>query len=240
MRAVNLIPQESRRGGVSPSLGRLGASHVLLGLLLIAVGYVTFYVLTNNTITQRQAQIAGLKQQVASVQTQVARLDSYKQFEKLAQAREQTVRDIASTRFDWYDALTDLSKVVPSNTVLQSLAATVSPDTSTAGGASGSSGGIRGAVNAPALELKGCTGTQDEVAQLMSRLRVINGVSRVTLASSAKAGGSSSGVTSSVPSGTSGCAVNGPSFDMIVFFQPMSNAVSSSGQTVSTSTGAAK
>lgn len=243
MKAVNLIPADARRGGVTPSLGRLGASHVLLGLMLIAVGYVTFYVLTNNTISQRKAQVASLHQEVTRVQAQVARLNRYEKFEKLAQARAQTVREIASSRFDWHGALSDLSKVVPANTTLQSLTATVSPDTGSAGGASGSSGGIRGAIDAPAFELKGCTGTQDEVAQLMSRLRLVNGVTRVTLAQSTKPdGGQNPGVVQSSGPSTTGCASNGPSFDMVVFFQPMAGTLpSTGGQTVSTtSTGASK
>jgi Tfp pilus assembly protein PilN len=243
MKAVNLIPQDARRGGVAPSLGRLGASHMVLALLLIAVGYVTFYVLTNNTISQRRAQVASLNQQVTRIQAQVARLNRYEKFEKLAQARAQTVREIASSRFDWHSTLSDLSKVVPANTTLQSLTATASPTTGTAGGATGSSGGIRGAIDAPAFELKGCTGSQDEVAQLMSRLRLINGVSRVTLAQSTKPdGGQNPGVVqSSSTQSTTGCAANGPSFDMVVFFQPMAGTLPSAGQTVSsTSTGASK
>src|SRR5579859_6400185 len=126
MRAVNLIPRDARRGGMAPSLARLSAAHFVLALMVAALGLVTFYVLTNNTVAQRRAQLAGLNQQVSRMQAQVARLDSYEQFEKLAQARAQTVREIASSRFDWHGALSDLSKVVPANTSLQSLVATVS------------------------------------------------------------------------------------------------------------------
>ena len=211
MKAVNLIPREARRGGVSPSLGRLGASHLLIGLLTVAVAMVTVYVLSNNTVSQRKAQLASLNQQMTRMKAEVAQLQKYDQFEKLAQAREATVKEIASSRFDWHAALSDLSKVVPANTSLQSLAATVSTNTSVANGG-GSSGTVRGDVNAPAFSLKGCTGSQDEVAQLMSRLRVINGVSRVTLEDSSLA-----------PSGTSG-SCSGPTFDMVVFFQPLTGS----------------
>jgi Tfp pilus assembly protein PilN len=237
VRAVNLIPREARRGGVAPSLGKLGASHVVIGLLVIAVAMVTAYVLTSNTVSQRQAQLTSLHQQVSRVQAQVARLNTYEQFEKLAEARAETVREIASTRFDWHGALSDLSKVVPANTSLQNLIATVSPNGGTGTGTS-SAGGIRSDVNAPAFDLKGCTGTQDEVAQLMSRLRLINGVTRVTLQDSTKPGG---GTAAGGASPTTGCPANGPSFDMVVFFQPMATASSTNGQTVSTtSSGSAK
>jgi Tfp pilus assembly protein PilN len=245
VRAVNLIPAESRRTGVSPSLGRLGPAHLLIGVLVVALGLVTIYVLTGNTISQRKSQLASLQQQVTRVQAEVSRLSSYAHFEQLAQQRAATVRQIAATRFDWHGALSDLSKVMPADASLQSLVATVS-----AGSASGSSGGggsVRGDINVPALELKGCTGSQDEVAQLISRLRVINGVTRVTLDDSVKqaAGQPGAAVTSSPSSGSSagGCAANGPSFDMVVFFQPLAAATTATGtgpgQQVSTATPAA-
>jgi Tfp pilus assembly protein PilN len=151
------------------------------------------------------------------MQAEVARLQKYNAFVRLAQAREATVKEIASSRFNWHAALTDLSKVVPAKTTLLSLVATVSTNTNAAG-AGGSSGTVRGDVNAPALSLKGCTGSQDEVAQLMSRLRLINGVSRVTLEDS----------TASPTGASGGCS--GPTFDMVVFFQPLTgNAAAVAG-----------
>ena len=227
MKAVNLIPNEARRGGVGPSLGQLGPGHALLGFLVIGLAYVTVYVVTSNTISDRTAQLASLKSQIAQVQVQVTRLNSYAQFEKLAQARAATVRQIAATRFDWHDALSDLSKVVPANTSLQSLTATVSSGSGTGGGAAagGSGGSVRGDINAPAFELKGCTQSQDEVAQLISRLRLINGVTRVTLENStagAAQPGTAGGASSSASGGT--CGANGPSFSMVVFFQPVAAA----------------
>ena len=229
MRAVNLIPREERATGIGPTLGRLRSSHLMIALLAIALAFVTAYVLANNTISSRKAQLASVKQQISHIQAAVARLQSYQQFEKLAQARTQTVQQIVSTRFDWNAALSDLSKVMPANTSLQSLVATVSPTTTSTGAGSAAGGSIRSAINAPALQLKGCTRTHDEVAQLMSRLRVINRVTRVTLLDSAKSatvGGPSQG----------GCA--GPTFDMVVFFQPLAAgaAASTTGQPASTTT----
>jgi Tfp pilus assembly protein PilN len=206
VKAVNLIPRDARRSGGTPSLGSLGASHLLIGLLAVAVAMVSVYVLTNNTVSSRKAQLASLHQQMSRVQAQVTRLQSYEKFEKLAQARESTVQEIAQSRFDWHGALSDLSKVVPANTNLQSVVATVSPTS----GASGGTGSVRGYLTAPAFSLKGCTSNQDDVAQLMSRLRLINDVSRVTLEDSTEPA-----------SGSSGTGCTGPTFDMVVFFQPL-------------------
>jgi len=231
MRAVNLIPRDARRSHVGPSVGKLGAPHAVLGLLLVALVFVTLYVLSSNTVSSRKAQLSSVQQQTAQMRAEVASLQRYQQFEKLAQERAQTVREIASTRFDWHGALTDLSKVVPTNTSLQSLVATVSSSTSGAG--SGGSGGVRGAINAPALELKGCSASQDDVAQLMSRLKLMNGVTRVTLEDS-----NATATTGSSSSGPGGCA--GPTFDMVVFFQPVAAAASAGSPATLTSTGGVK
>lgn len=232
MKAVNLIPRDARRGGVAPSLGRLGAPHAVIGLLAIALLFVTLYVVSNNTVSNHKAELASLQHQVTRARAEVASLQSYQQFETLAQKREQTVRELASERFDWDGALSDLSKVVPANTSLQSLVATVSPDS---GGTSGGSGSdVRGDISAPAFQLKGCTGTQDEVAQLMTRLRLINGVTRVTL--------EDSNVTPSTGPATTGSGnCTGPTFDMVVFFAPGSTQITTSTTTATTTTtGAAK
>jgi Tfp pilus assembly protein PilN len=230
MRSVNLLPKEARRGG-APSFSQLGAAHLLIGLLVIALSVVTFAVLESNTISSRKAELANLKQQESALQSQIARLNTYTQFEKLAQARAATVRQLASTRFDWHAALSDLSKVVPANTSLQSLVATVAPGSSVSGGTGGgASGNVRGDINAPAFELKGCTGSQDDVARLMSRLRLINNVSRVTLEDSAKASGQS-GTSVSSSSSSGGCPTGGPTFDMVVFFQPLPSGAGTLGAT---------
>src|SRR5207302_1106276 len=127
--------------------------------------------------------------------------------------------------FDWYRALSDLSKVVPANTSLQSLAGTVAPGASTAGATSGgSASSLRSAESAPAFELTGCTKSQDDVARLMSRLRLVDGVTRVTLGSAQKPGGLTGAAAVSSSATASGCGTNAPSFDLLVFFQPLPDA----------------
>jgi Tfp pilus assembly protein PilN len=219
MRAVNLIPADSRRGsGDLRSLRGPGAA--VVGLLGVALVLITLYVLATNSVSARQDQLTSLRAQLSQTRALATNLNGYTKFAQLAQARIQTVREIATTRFDWQRVLSDLSKVVPANTSLDSLSATVSPSTGTGGSPSG--GGLRSDLSVPAFELQGCTGSQDDVASLMSRLRLIRGVSRVTLASAVKSG---SGVTgsaiggSSGASGTGGCAGNAATFDVVVFFQ---------------------
>lgn len=223
MRAVNLIPDDVRKRGSTVSVGRLGVAHVLIGLMAVVLGFVAIYVFTSNTISQRQAQLVTLHEEVAQAQAQAARLTDYAQFEQLAQAREATVSEIASSRFDWHTALTDLAKVMPANATLHSLSATVA---SGSGGGSSSSS-VRGDIDAPAFALSGCTQTQDDVARLASRLRVINGVTRVTIEDSTGASGVSNPGS---PTASATCG-GGPSFDMVVFFQPVAGAAALAGPT---------
>ena len=223
MRAVNLIPGDSKGRSNQGSRFPFGATHMLLAFLAIAVALVAVYVLTDNTIKERRIKVAQLQQQVSQQQAEATRLTNYANFVKLAQKRIQTVRQIVSTRFDWHAALADLSRVVPADTSLQSLTASVSPNDSTGGGATTGATSVRADVYSPAFEIRGCTKTQDDVARLMSRLRLINGVTRVTLEDSQKQAGPQGGATAgSTPTATTGagqgCGGNTPSFDLVVFF----------------------
>ena len=77
----------------------------------------------------------------------------------------------------------NLSQVVPADTTLQSIVGTVVPGASAGGGGAGAAS-LRADIAAPAFELTGCTANQDDVARLMSRLRLINGVTRVSFSDS--------------------------------------------------------
>jgi Tfp pilus assembly protein PilN len=213
--------------------------YVLLGFLACALALVTVYVLTNNSIASRTATLSNLKNEVAQEQTAVSRLGEFTKFAQLAQTRISTVDAIAAARFDWHAALSDLSKVVPANVTLQSVVGTVVPGANAGGSGSGGTGTVRSAISAPAFELSGCTRSQDDVAKFMSQLRLINGVTRVTISDSQMSN------TASAPSTggpSQGCGANAPSFDLVVFFQPVANAgpagvTSVAGTTTLTSTG---
>jgi Tfp pilus assembly protein PilN len=198
---------------------------LLLAALIAALALVTVYIFASNTIAERKAKLSSLQGQIAAQQALAAQLGTYSQFAQLAQTRVETVKGIATTRFDWHAALSDLARVMPANASLQSLQGTVAPGTSAGGsasGGSGSAGSLRGDISTPALELTGCTSSQDDVARLMSRLRLIGGVTRVTLGSAQKSQGAQTGVATTSPTGStgSGCASNQPSFVLVVFFKP--------------------
>jgi Tfp pilus assembly protein PilN len=236
MRAVNLIPSDHRRVGSTSPRALLTPAYGVIGALVLAIALVTVYVLSSNTVSDRQATVANLQAQVVQEQALAARLGDYASFVKLAQARDATVRQIASTRFNWHDALADLAKVVPANTSLQSLVGTVAPGATVSGpgGSVGGSGGstttLRADIPVPAFQISGCTKTQDDVAALISRLRVMPGVTRVTLADSVKSSTGSS-VGAGTTAGVSGCGNNAPSFDLVIFFSPLPQLGGTTGST---------
>jgi Tfp pilus assembly protein PilN len=230
MKAINLIPSDGRgaRGIAAPSATRAPA-YVVLAFLGAAVALVTVYVLTSNTISDRQSKLTALKAQVALAQERAAGLGNFAKFAQVADNRVQTVRQISAARFSWDGALADLARVVPANTTLTTVTGSVVPGAGSGGSGSGS--GLRGASPGPAFELAGCTDNQDDVAALMSRLRLINDVTRVTLSTSAASTtASSASSTSSSPgaltsgSSSGSCPANGPTFDLLVYFQPVPNA----------------
>ncbi len=225
MRAVNLIPSGSSRSSLNAQALR-GPGPAVVAVLAVILGMVTMYVLASNNVAQRKAELASLNQQVAQTQAQTGALAKYAQFTQLAQSRVQTVRDIAVSRFDWAKTMTDLAEVVPANTTLQSLSASVDPS-ATASGASSGGGGLRSDIDVPAFELVGCTGSQDDVASLMSRLRLIDGVTRVTLSDSVKNG---TGVAPGTSTGGSAvpCGAGSATFDLVVFFNAPAGAPATS------------
>jgi Tfp pilus assembly protein PilN len=224
VKAVNLIPPESRKGVHADVRALRGPGTFVVGVLLVVLALVTLYVMASKKVSDSQRQLAGLQEQLDQTQALATKLNGYTQFAALAQARVQTVQQIASGRFDWHQALSDLSRVVPANTALTSVSATVSPSSGAAGAAASSAGGLRGDITVPAFELSGCTATEDDVSRLMSRLRLIRGVSRVTLSDAVKpatAAPSSPSTPVSASSSPGGCGANAPTFDVVVFFQPL-------------------
>ena len=186
MKAVNLLPNDQRGASKisSPAAAQSTApagdgfgAYLLLGALAIAVIAVAAMVLTNNTISERKADLATTQAQVAKVSAEATALKPYADFKQLADARVQTVQSLATTRFDWEQTLRDLSRALPRDARLSSLKGTVR----------GTGAAAAASTASPNIEIAGCTNSQTSVAKLMARLRAVRGVTRVALKSSAKA-----------------------------------------------------
>jgi Tfp pilus assembly protein PilN len=205
VRAVNLIPSDALRGDrTGPGAAVVG----LLGGLAVLLAFVTFYVLSGNTIKERRAELAALDRDVAAAQAAAAATRPYVRFAALAQARVETIRQLGTARFDWSSAFAEIAKVIPENVSLTSLTGTVTTGVSVSGGASNS---LRGSLPNPAIELSGCTVGHESVARMISRLRLLSDVVDVALSTSSKdAGGECTGEHSGFPA-----------FEMVVFFDPI-------------------
>jgi Tfp pilus assembly protein PilN len=223
MKAVNLIPSDARGGRGSAGPSASVATYALLGVLAVLLVGVTAFVLTGNDVAKRRDELATLQTQATAVQLQAERLHPYVEFQTLAQAREQTVRQLGAARFNWHRAFTDLSKVLPDNVWLTSLLGTVAPGVTVDGGASGGTDSLRSSLPNPAIELTGCTTGHEGVVRLISRLRLIHGVQRVSLADSVKADAAAGG-GGAATSNDGDCRhgnANFPQFDIVIFFAPL-------------------
>jgi Tfp pilus assembly protein PilN len=216
MRAVNLLTPELRSaqkgsGASRPSAmetsGGIGA-FALLGALALCVAAVAGYVLAGNVVKERKATLAAVSAKNDATVKRAADLKPYSDFASLATDRANTVQALAKARFDWEQALRDLSRALPSDVYLSSLKGSIGS------GGAGSSG-IRSSVSSPAIELTGCTRSQDDVAKLMSRMRNVQGVTRVSLSKSEKAAVVGDETAAAGPCGKGAP----PSFEMAVFFE---------------------
>jgi|HigsolmetaAR202D_1030399.scaffolds.fasta_scaffold09748_4 Tfp pilus assembly protein PilN len=220
MRAVNLIPSDERpgAGGLAGRSG--GAVYILLGVLALAVVMLGAYTKVNHDIKSKEAQVAELERAAAEAESRARSLAAYTRFAELRAKRVQTVKQLAASRFDWAHALNEVSRVIPSNAWLTQLTATTSPDITSKVGGGGNTAGMRGRLPVPAIELTGCTTGQAQVARMLARLRMIDGVQRVSLVDARKPD-----QATSADSGTRGgdtCSVSEkfPTFNIVVFFKP--------------------
>jgi Tfp pilus assembly protein PilN len=240
MRAVNLIPSELRRGGVGTPSRSGGAVYAVLGGLAVLVILVGAYVVAGNSVKSNRSQLAVVQAEQKSSEAEAASLKPYSDFATLAEDRTQTVSQLAASRFDWDKAMRQLARVLPASAQIQSLKGTVNPqvqlnDSSGGGGGDSATSAVRAASADPAIELSGCATSQIEVAQIISRLRLVDGVVRVTLVNSDKgadATGSTGTAASSNPSDPSqGCPTNRPAFGMVMFFAPAGGPANTPGST---------
>jgi Tfp pilus assembly protein PilN len=220
MKAVNLLPSDMRKAAVKatarvrPERAEGIGAYVVLGALALCVTALAAYVLTNNTVKQRTADLQQVTAEADAMAAKAAALKPYADYEALASARVDTVRGLAAARFDWEQALRDLSRAVPAEVKLQNLTGDMGlPGTESSGGDP-----LRGSIQAPAITVTGCAPDQPAVAAMMARLRAVDGVTRVSLSKSVKsetAGPVTAGAESVGPCGRK----SPPSFSAVVFFE---------------------
>ncbi len=242
MRAVNLIPEDERRGAGGAAGRSGGAAFVLLAMLGVLVLVTTAYTLQRRSVTGKRAELVRTEALATQSEARAAALGPYSQFAGLRDKRVATVKDLAASRFDWSHSLHELARVIPSSAWLTSLRGTVAPGVALKAGGGGASS-LRSAIPSPAIEIVGCSVDQDSVARMVTRMRLIDGVSRVALQSSVKDdAATASGASGSGASGSDADCRQGtaryPQFSLVVFFDQAAGAVPTAALTTTTSVAA--
>lgn len=242
MRAVNLIPAD-QRGGASVGAGRSeGAVYGVIGLVAGLAVLALLYGLAHRQVTSRRAQTAAVVARAQRAQAAAEQLAPYTSFVALREQREQAVSTLVDTRFDWAHAFHEFGRVLPTGVSISSLDGTVgastvttapapaatstSTTTTTATSSSVTSATPPGSV--PTFTLAGCATSQPMVAEMLERLRLIDGVQEVTLQSSTASSSSSSS-----------CAASDPVFAAQITFDPLpsSSTAAAAAKTVAAATG---
>lgn len=224
MKAVNLIPGEQRTGSGSIT-GRSGGGALIVLAMVAGLAVLAFmYGSAHRQISSHAGEAASLTAQTEAVQARAGRLTPYTSFVSMAEQRMQTVSALVQSRFDWSHALHELGRVLPAGTSLSSLHGSVggAGQTGATGASSTSTASLAAAGGTPAsstppgstpvFSLTGCATSQAVVAQMLQRLRLMDGATEVQLQSSTKSGSGSS-------SGTGGsCPGNDPTFSVQITF----------------------
>ena len=245
MRAVNLIPSEQRSGGTVGARSG-GAVFFVVGLLAGVVVLALLYGVSHHQLQSRRAEAATVAARAREVQAQAAQLAPYASFMAIREDRLRSIAQLIGARFDWPSVMGEVSRVLPTGVSLSSLVGTVGSASAatlssvsaakTSGSASVSSATPPGAT--PSVTLGGCASNQAVVAQMLVRLRLISGVTDVSLQNSTKAGGS--GPSSGGGSGSGSCPAEDPVFNVQVTFQPLPSASTPSVEALNSQTSASQ
>jgi len=183
VKAINLVPSDQQRGAGGRAGRSGGAAYALVGLLALGLLLFGAWTYTGKQLKEKEAEASSLKARAAQRASQTAGLASYSQFDQMRTQREQTVVQLADSRFDWAHAFGELSRVLPGNVWLTGLNATIAPGVGADAGGSASDP-LRASLAVPALELVGCATSQDAVTNLLAQLRTMNAVQRVSISKS--------------------------------------------------------
>ncbi|MFI4989362.1 MAG: PilN domain-containing protein [Solirubrobacterales bacterium] len=251
MKAVNLIPSEERRGAPVGAGRSGGAAYIVLGAFAVLAVLVLLYGMARHKVSDSKSKLASIAVQTQRAQESASVLTPYTSFIALREQRMQAVEAVVDSRFDWAHAFHELGRVLPRDASISSLEGAVGSTTggsaASAPAAATSSATTASAPQAtsatppgtvPTMTLTGCASSQSEVALTLQRLRLMDGVSAVSLKSSSKTsktGGA--GVSSSA-----NCTAQSAAFGVSITFEPLPTpaAKSGSGTELTASTGGGK
>jgi Tfp pilus assembly protein PilN len=145
-------------------------------LLTALLAMAAMYTLTSNQAKDRKTRAAEASQEADGYEARVKALGAYGNFRQIKETRLASVKQLATSRFDWERYLRELSAVLPSGSWLQEARASVTGEVQSATAASTGNEPAK-----PGANLKGCAPKQTDVAKLMVRLRQVYLVDDVKL-----------------------------------------------------------
>jgi len=222
VRPVNLLPEQHRQRRASGSLS--GSAYVVVGVLGVLLLSALLYTFTANQVTSRKDKAAQAGQEADRADARVASLGAYGDFSQLKLSRVASVTQVAQTRFDWERLVRETSLVLPAETWLTEVSASVVPEEAIDGASTSSSDAS--APSGPSATFAGCAKHQSDVAKLMVRLRRMHRVQDVSLNESSVEGDDSSATT--IESFIQGCG-RYPKFELTVAFDPADPSQPSQG-----------
>jgi hypothetical protein len=246
MRAVNLIPTDQRRGASVGAGQSEGAAYAVIAIIAAIAVLAFLFGQAKHQVSGRNDEISSLNARATTLKGEVSALAPYTSFISMREARENAVKSLIDSRFDWAHALHEFARVVPSDISVASLDGTVgttgtaeavatappaAPAAATATSTSSTSATTPAASatsatpaaaaapvssatpagSVPSFNVIGCGASQKAVAVLLQRLRLIDGVTEVTLLNSSKGGSS----------GSSACPPGDPSYTLTITFQSL-------------------
>jgi Tfp pilus assembly protein PilN len=186
MKAVNLLPQKHRPA--APTGERSGSAYIVLGVLGALLVAVALYVMTSNSVSTKNEEIAQARKETAEAEAKTRRLQPFGDFSTVAQTRLSSVTQQAQGRVDWERLVREIAHLLPEGTWLTSADAAADPSLRTGGQPPNQE------ITGPSVQLLGCAHDQADVAVTLVRLKRISGATDVKLTES-KQGEEQSGAT---------------------------------------------
>ncbi len=220
MRAVNLIPADQRSATVGLGRSKGGAYALLLVVGVLALfGYL--YGKAHREVSSSRGQVASLDAQAQQVLSDATSLSGYETLNATREKRVKAVEELMDARFDWAHVMHEFGRVLPAGVSVSALSGAVGSTSTAAASSTAAAGAKASSVSSatppgsiPSFTLKGCAHSEDEVAQALERLRLIDGVKEAALQSA-----TANDVTGSA-SANEECT-HGTSFSAGVVFAPL-------------------
>jgi Tfp pilus assembly protein PilN len=213
MEAVNLLPAYARPGHPWASIGKDLAPRRVFTVAAAAAGAVVLllgagYVYERSVVNHRRATLAEVQAKVATADAKAAPLRAA---QAALAARIAGAGTVSKNRVVWERLLADVSRVLPSQVYLQSLA--LQSPTPFAGGAT-VGGAMAASPGASGFSATGVATSHVRVALVLDRLASLPWLTNLMLVSS----------TNGHSGGTSGTLANGDTFSVSAGFDPTGGA----------------